>query len=197
MNLANKITLLRIVLTFIFIFFFLFPFKGDWMLWAKVASLVVFLLAALSDFLDGMIAHRKNMVTDFGKLMDPIADKILVLSAFIAFVQMQLVATWMVVIIISREFLITSLRIFALNKGRVLSAARSGKHKTLSQMVVILFILLFTVLKEARKTFYTWNPDWESFFRQGIDIAMWFIVALTIYSGFTYLWENRKIIANI
>jgi phosphatidylglycerophosphate synthase len=64
-------------------------------------------------------------------------------------------------------------------------------------MVVILFILFFTVLKEVRKTFYTWNPDWESFFRQGIDIAMWFIVALTIYSGFTYLWENRKIIANI
>jgi CDP-diacylglycerol--glycerol-3-phosphate 3-phosphatidyltransferase len=166
-------------------------------LWAKVISLVIFILAALSDFFDGRIAQKKNMITDFGRLMDPIADKILVLAAFAAFVQMQLIEAWMFVIIISREILITSLRLFALNKGKVLSAGRAGKHKTLSQMLAIFFILGFIVFKEVMLKFFTWNPSWEKFFVQGINIAMWLTVGLTLYSGFSYVWENRKIIANI
>jgi CDP-diacylglycerol--glycerol-3-phosphate 3-phosphatidyltransferase len=191
MNIANKLTMLRIILTFVFMFF-LFCHG----LWAKVLSLFIFLFAALSDFFDGKIAQKKNMVTDFGKLMDPIADKILVLAAFAAFVQMQLIEAWMFVIIIAREILITSLRLFALNKGKVLSASRVGKHKTASQMVVILAILGFVVLKEVMLNFFTWNPAWEKFFRQAVFILMFFTVALTISSGFSYLWENRKIIAN-
>jgi CDP-diacylglycerol--glycerol-3-phosphate 3-phosphatidyltransferase len=135
------------------------------------------------------------MVTDFGKLMDPIADKILVLAAFAAFVQMQLIEAWMFMIIISREILITSLRLFALNKGKILSATRAGKHKTLSQMAVIFVILGFIVSKEVMLTFFTWNPDWEKLFHQGIYILMLLTVALTLYSGLSYLWENRKIIA--
>ena len=197
MNIANRITLSRIVLTFIFLFFLTFPFKGNWLLWSKVISLVIFIFAALSDFLDGLIAHKKNMVTDFGRLMDPIADKILVLAAFAAFVQTQLIDAWMFVIVISREILITSLRLFALNKGKVLSATRAGKHKTLSQMVVILFILGFIVLKEVMLTFFTWNPDREKLFPQGIYILMLLTVILTLYSGLSYLWENRKIIAKL
>jgi len=164
-------------------------------LWAKVVSLIIFIFAALSDFFDGRIAQRNNMVTDFGKLMDPIADKILVLAAFAAFVQMQLIEAWMFVIIVSREILITSLRLFALNKGKVLSATRVGKHKTLSQMSVILLILIFVVLKEVRLKFFDWNPAWEKLFRNGIYVLMLFIVGLTLYSGMSYLWENRKIIA--
>jgi CDP-diacylglycerol--glycerol-3-phosphate 3-phosphatidyltransferase len=162
---------------------------------AKVLSLVVFISAVLSDLFDGMIAHKRNMVTDFGRLMDPIADKILVLAAFAAFVQMQLIEAWMFVIIVSREILITSLRLFALNKGKVLSAARAGKHKTVSQMAVILSILGFIVLKEVMLTYFTWNPDWEKIFRQGIYFLMLVTVGLTLYSGLAYLWENRKIIA--
>jgi CDP-diacylglycerol--glycerol-3-phosphate 3-phosphatidyltransferase len=192
MNIANRITLARIMLTFVFMVFLSFP--G---LWAKIISLAVFIIAALSDFLDGRIAHKRNMVTDFGKLMDPIADKLLVLAAFAAFVQMRLIKDWMFMIIVSREILITSLRLFALNKGKVLSAARSGKHKTLSQMVLIFFILGFILFKEVRKTFYIWNPTWETFFLIGIDSIMWVVVVLTLYSGFSYLWENRKIITNI
>ena len=184
--------MLRILLTFIFMFFLRLP--G---LWAKVTSLIIFIAAALSDYLDGRIAQKRNLITDFGKLMDPIADKILVLAAFIAFVQMQLIKDWMVLIIISREILITSLRLFALNKGKVLSAGIMGKHKTLSQMVVILSILIFIVFKEVMLSFLTWNPAWERLFHQGIDIFMWFIVGLTLYSGFSYLWDNRKIIANL
>lgn len=192
MNIANRLTMLRIILTFIFMFF-LFCHG----LWAKVLSLAIFIFAALSDFFDGLIAHRKNMVTDFGKLMDPIADKILVLAAFAAFVQMQLIDAWMFVIIVSREILITSLRLFALNKGKVLSAAKAGKHKTLSQMLVIFSILGFIVLKEAMLTFFTWNPAWEKLFRQGIYFLMLLTVGLTLYSGLSYLWDNRKIIARL
>ncbi len=192
MNIANRLTLSRIVLTFVFMFF-LFCHG----LWWKVASLVVFILAALSDLFDGMIAQRRNMVTDFGRLMDPIADKILVLAAFAAFVQMQLIDAWMFVIIVSREILITSLRLFALNKGKVLSAARAGKHKTVSQMVVIFAILGFIVLKEVVLKYSTWNPDWEKAFRQGVYALMLLTVGLTLYSGLSYLWENRKIIARL
>jgi len=196
-NIANRLTLLRIILTFVFMFFLSFPFKGSLALWAKVISLAVFIFAALSDFLDGMIAHKRNMVTDFGRLMDPIADKILVLAAFAAFVQMQLVDAWMFVIIVSREILITSLRLFALNKGKVLSATRAGKHKTLSQMLVIFVILGFIVFKEVMLTFYTWNPIGEKIFRQGIYILMLITVGLTLYSGLSYLWDNRKIITKL
>ena len=190
MNIANKVTILRILLTFVFMFF-LFCHG----LWAKALSLAIFIFAALSDFFDGMIAHKKNMVTDFGRLMDPIADKILILAAFAAFVQMQLIEAWMFVIIVSREILITSLRLFALNKGKVLSATRAGKHKTLSQMLVIFSILGFIVLKEVKLTYFTWDPDGEKLFHQAIYILMLVTVGLTLYSGLSYLWENRKIIA--
>ena len=190
MNIANRITMARIVLTFVFMFF-LFCHG----LWAKAISLVVFMLAALSDFLDGFIANKRNMVTDFGRVMDPIADKILVLAAFSAFVQLQIIEAWMFMIIVSREILITSLRLFALNKGKVLSAARAGKHKTVSQMLVIFTILGFIVLKESMLTYSTWNPLWEKVFRQGIYVLMLITVGLTLYSGISYLWENRKIIA--
>lgn len=192
MNTPNRITLFRIVLTFAFMFF-LFC-QG---LWAKVISLVLFIFAAISDLYDGWLAHRKNMVTDFGKLMDPIADKILVLAAFAAFVQMQLVEAWMFVIIISREILITSLRLFALNKGKVLAATKAGKHKTLSQVIVIFAILGFIILKEVMLRFFTWNPYWERLFRLGIYLLMLITVGLTLYSGISYLWENRKVIAKI
>lgn len=192
MNLANRLTMSRILLTFVFMFF-LFC-QG---LWPKVASLIVFILAALSDLFDGMIAQRRNMVTDFGRLMDPIADKILVLAAFAAFVQLQLIDAWMFVIIIAREIMITSLRLFALNKGKVLSAARAGKHKTVLQMVVIFTILGFILLKEIVLKYSTWNPAWEKIFRRGIFFLMLVTVGLTLYSGLSYLWENRKVITRL
>ncbi|MDD5477161.1 MAG: CDP-diacylglycerol--glycerol-3-phosphate 3-phosphatidyltransferase [Candidatus Omnitrophica bacterium] len=192
MNLANRLTVSRILLTFVFMFF-LFCHG----LWFKVLSLVVFTLAALSDLFDGMIAQRRNMVTDFGRLMDPIADKILVLAAFAVFVQLQLIDAWMFVIIVSREILITSLRLFALNKGKVLSAGRAGKHKTVLQMTVIFAILGFIVFKEIVLQYYTWNPGWEKVFRQGIFFLMLITVGLTLYSGLSYLWENRKVITRL
>ena len=142
MNLANKITIARIVLTFVFIY--IFP-KGFIF---KVAGFFVFSLAAVSDLLDGWVAKHKNQITDFGKILDPIADKILVLSAFLIFLQMQLIDAWMVIVIISRELGITGLRLFALSKGKVLAAEKAGKHKTVSQMVSIFMIMGFVILKE-------------------------------------------------
>jgi len=192
MNLANRLTIARILLTFVFMFFL---FCNG--LWPKAISLAVFILAALSDYFDGMIAQRMNMVTDFGRLMDPIADKILVLAAFAAFVQLQLIDAWMFVIIVSREILITSMRLFALNKGKVLSASRAGKHKTVLQMTVIFTILGFILLKEIVLKYYTWNPAWEKVFRQGIFFLMLVTVGLTLYSGLSYLWANRKVITRL
>ena len=192
MNIANRLTIFRILLTFVFMFF-LFCHG----LPAKIIAFIVYILAALTDYFDGRIAKRHNMVTDFGKLMDPIADKILVIAAFAAFVQMQLIEAWMFVIIISREMIITSLRLFALNKGKVLSSARAGKHKTFSQMAVIFLLLGFIVLKEFMLTFSTWNPSWENFFRWSIFYLMIITVGLTLYSGLSYLWENRKIITKL
>ncbi len=197
MNIANRLTVSRIVLTCVFMFFLSFPFKGAWLLWSKIASLFIFILAALSDYLDGLFAKKKNMITDFGKLMDPIADKILVIAAFAAFVQIQIIDAWMLVIIISREIIITSLRLFALNKGKVLSATRAGKHKTVSQMLVIMVILIFIVSKEIMLTFFTWDPGWEHLFRQGIYVLMLLTVGLTLYSGLSYLWDNRTIITKL
>ncbi|MDD3087578.1 MAG: CDP-diacylglycerol--glycerol-3-phosphate 3-phosphatidyltransferase [Candidatus Omnitrophica bacterium] len=192
MNLANKLTMLRALLTFVFLF--VFSIQG---LLPKILALVIFIVAALSDLFDGMIAKKNNMVTDFGRLMDPIADKILVLAAFAAFLGMQLIEAWMFVIIVSREILITSLRLFALNKGKILSAVRAGKHKTFSQMAVIFYILGFIVVKESVKSYSVWNPVWEDFFRNSINILMLFTVGLTLYSGISYLWENRKIITKL
>lgn len=192
MNIANKLTVLRIVLAFVFIFTVSLPGMG----W-KVASTLVFILAALTDLLDGRIARKHNLVSDFGKLMDPIADKILVLAALIAFVGMKIVPDWMVTVIIFREILVTSMRLFALNKGKVLSAGKAGKGKTFSQMVVIMVILVFMICKEVMLTYYTWNPAWESTFHQAINIFMWVVIVLTVYSGASYLWRNRKLIASL
>ena len=192
MNIANRLTISRIILTFIFMLV-LFC-KG---VFAKSLALLIFSIAAFSDFLDGRIAKRKNIISDFGKFMDPLADKILILAAFAAFVQMHLIEAWMLVIIIARELVITSLRLFALNKGKVLAASKSGKHKTAFQMFVIFCILGFILLKEVMLRFYTWNPAWEKFFDRGIYILMWIVVGLTLYSGISYLWENRKVIAKI
>lgn len=192
MNLANKLTISRIGLTFVFMLF-LFS-KGSA---AKVAALVVFLAACLTDMLDGFIAKKTNTVTDFGRLMDPIADKILVLAAFLAFVEMELVPAWIVVIIMLREFLVTGLRILALNKGKVISADEGGRHKTVSQYVAIFTTLLFMIFREVGvKVFKFWNPPIECVWRDMIFLLMLITMALTTASGVSYLVKNREVYLN-
>ena len=192
MNLPNKITFSRIILTFIFIAVLLMP--G---IVAKIFALLIFTIAATTDFYDGWIAKKRNQVTDFGRLMDPIADKILALAAFITFVQMQLIDAWMVIVIILREIIITGLRVFALTKGKTLAAERAGKHKTVSQMVAIFMILGFIILKEYFRNIDFWNEVGESFYKAAIYIIMLATVGLTLISGMSYFWRNRKLFIKV
>lgn len=192
MNLPNKLTILRIILAFIFILFLFLP--G---LVSKVLALLVFLLASLTDLLDGYLAKKNNQITDFGRLMDPIADKVLILSAFLAFVQMQLVPAWMVVIIIFREAAVTGLRILALGKGKVIAADHGGKHKTAWQVFAIFVILLLIVFREAGpKVFSFWSERTESIYKDAIFILMFITVILTMVSGLSYLIKNREVYSN-
>ena len=192
MNLPNKITITRIILTFVFMVF-LFS-KG---LFCKTMALGVFIIAAVTDYLDGFLAKRYNSVSNFGKIMDPVADKILTLAAFLAFVEMKLIPAWMVVIIIMRELVITSIRVMALRQNEVLPAGVGGKHKTVSQMLSILVILVFIVIKETGvRTFGFWNPSLEYWYKQLIFILMLITVALTIISGVSYLIGSKKYLFN-
>ncbi len=189
MNLPNKLTLTRIILTFVFIYFI----SKEGSVYITVAT-AIFILACLTDFADGYIAQKYNLVSDFGKLMDPIADKFLILAAFLAFVRMQIVEDWMVILILGREIIVTSLRVFALNKGKVLAAERAGKHKTVSQMVAIFSILGFILFKESLYKASRWSEPIEIWWRCGIDMLMLITVGLTLISGLSYLWNNRKLI---
>lgn len=192
MNLPNKITLSRIILVFVFMFF-LFS-KGPI---SKLMALGIFFVAALTDYLDGFIAKRYNIVSDFGKIMDPVADKILTIAAFMAFVEMKLVPAWMVVVIVMRELLITSIRIVALRHNEVLYAGKGGKRKTVSQMSSILVILVFIVIKETgTRVFGFWNPFFEYWYKQLIFFLMLITLVLTIISGISYLAGNKKYLLN-
>ena len=189
MNLPNQLTLTRIILTFVFIYFI----SKDGLSFV-VAATLLFILACLTDFADGYIAKKYHLVSDFGKLMDPIADKFLILAAFLAFVRMQVVENWMVILILGREIIVTSLRIFALTKTKVLAAERAGKHKTVSQMVAIFAILGFIIFKKSLYIRSQWSESIEIWWRCGIDMLMLMTVGLTLISGLSYIWNNRKLI---
>lgn len=193
MNLANQLTISRILLTFVFMAFL---FSGG--VAAKTLALATFIAASLTDFLDGFIAKRYNLTSDFGKLMDPIADKILVLAAFLAFVEMKLVPAWMVLVIVLREVTVTGLRVAALGQRKVIAADEGGKHKMVSQIVSILAILVFIILREAGiKTFGFWTPETESVYKSAIFFLMSVTVILTIISGASYLIKNKEVYSNV
>jgi len=193
MNLPNKLTVSRFVLTgaFVVVMFSEMP-------WHKTIALVLFSAGAITDFLDGYIARKRKLITNFGILMDPLADKILTCSAFIAFVAMPEthVKVWMVVMIVARELAITGLRLIAASKNLVLAAEGFGKHKTISQIVAIISILTFLAYPQ-------WGPVGEAIFGFPIfgrpwvqllaQVSIWAAVGLTILSGSIYLWNNRKI----
>lgn len=193
MNLPNKLTVSRFVLTaaFLVVMFSEMP-------WHQTIALVIFSLGGITDFLDGRIARQRKLITNFGILMDPLADKIMTCSAFIAFVAMPEthVKVWMVVIIVARELAITGLRLIAASKNLVLAAEGFGKHKTISQIVAIIAILTVRAYPqwgEAGKAVF----GFEIFGRPWADgfafIAIWIAVGLTILSGSIYLWKNREI----
>ena len=190
MNLPNKLTVSRFVLTVAFLaaMFSRFPYH-------ETLALVFFAAGGVTDFLDGHIARRRGLITNFGKLMDPLADKILVCSAFIAFVELRWIPAWMVVVIVSRELAITGLRLLAASKNVVLAAERYGKHKTISQIVAVLALLVVASYQEwgppGRLIFGGTIPGWGPWVNTFAELSKWVAVALTVYSGAVYLWRNR------
>ncbi|MDA7915707.1 CDP-diacylglycerol--glycerol-3-phosphate 3-phosphatidyltransferase [Verrucomicrobia bacterium] len=183
MNLPNKLTMSRIILTVFFVvaLFAEFPFH-------MTVALAIFIGASLTDYFDGKIARERQLITDFGKLMDPLADKMLICSAFIAFVELGHISSWMVIIIVARELAITGLRLLAASKNVVLAAEGAGKHKTISQITCVIGILVelsYTQWGElAERVFEIWLSDFTS-------ICKWAAVFFTVYSGWMYLWKNR------
>lgn len=191
MNVPNVLTIFRIALTFVFIFTFTQDGLGF-----RALALIVFTAASLTDLLDGHIARKYNLITPFGKLMDPIADKFLILSAFFMFMQIQLIAIWMFIVIFAREVIVTGLRLMAIRGGVTLAAERAGKLKTILQIVSIYSIIVFTVLIQ-------FNVDSQFFqfmTRQAftwITVFMFIVVIITLWSGITFAWNNRKEIFHV
>ncbi len=192
MNLPNKLTISRFVLTIAFLV--AVYSRADF---HYTIALALFIAAALSDLLDGQIARRRQLITNFGILMDPLADKIMVCSAFIAFVGLNWMPAWMVVVIVARELAITGLRLLAVSKNVVLAAEGFGKHKTISQIVAIISILVVASYVEwgpvGRAVFglpWPGQAPWSEWFT---ELAKWVAVALTFTSGWLYLWRNRAL----
>ena len=187
MNLPTKLSVSRILLTFGLLAALLTPGLA-----AKLIALAVFIVASLTDWLDGMLARRRGELTPLGALLDPIADKVLVLGAFLAFVQLRLVPAWMVLVIMLRELVITGIRLIAANRQVVLAAAAEGKHKTVSQMATIVLVLGIVVAREALGAGL--NPAADHAMMQAIIVAMWVTVGLTVVSGGSFFWRHRAVL---
>jgi len=191
MNLPNKLTVSRFVLT---VAFLAVMYSRLW--FHETVALALFIAGGVSDFLDGHIARRNKLITNFGILMDPLADKIMVCSAFIAFVGLKWISAWMVVVIVARELAITGLRLLAASKSVVLAAEGYGKHKTISQIVAIISILVLASYEQwgapGRILFGTpvFGGPWLKWFT---EISVWVAVGLTFISGWVYLWRNRAL----
>ena len=172
MNTPNKLTLLRIIMIPFFVVFMLVDFGP----WSKWAALAIFVVASLTDTLDGYLARRDHLVTNFGKFMDPLADKLLVCSAMICMIELGRLPSWVVIVIIGREFVISGFRLIASDNGVVIAANYWGKIKTVCQMVMIIVLIAdlgggFVILEQ---------------------ILIYASLLLTVISLVTYLWQNRS-----
>ncbi len=198
-NLANLFTFSRILVT---PFFLVFIFRDE--LWAKWTAGLLFAWGAISDYIDGYVARKYKLMSSFGMLMDPLADKILILSVFVSFVALDLAPAWMVVIIAAREFLITGLRQVAQAQNVIIAASRAGKHKTVSQIVAISVILAIVC---AQATVEAYQGKWDLFIAQlgkpgewleyfvyyGPLWLMFYATVMSILSGVDYLFKNKHV----
>ena len=201
MNLANKLTILRVLLVPIFIILIIIN-----TFWADVIALLVFIGASITDYYDGVIARKQNMITTLGIFLDPLADKLLVTSAFILFVGIYTlnVPAWMVICIIAREFIITGLRSIAASKNIIIPASMAGKVKTTSQMIAIITILVILVVNAALTKFFFLTPydllemhGWQNILGLVLIHAPYWLMLIatifTLYSGISYLISHKKI----
>ena len=176
MNLPNKLTILRTLMIPVFLFFLLTDYAGDYSKWIAV---VVFILASLTDFLDGHIARKYNLVTNFGKFMDPLADKLLVCSALICLIALDRIPAWIVIVIISREFIISGFRLIAADNGVVIAASYWGKFKTASQMVTVILLVL-----NIQNTVFTVLGT----------VFIYISLVLTVVSLIDYIAKNKEVL---
>lgn len=169
MNLPNKLTVLRVALVPFFVGLYLNGFV--------YAAFTLFIVAAFTDYLDGHIARKHNLITNFGKIMDPLADKILVYAAFCCMVEKGIVPGWMLSVILAREFAVAGMRTVAASEGIVIAAGMSGKIKTVLQMIAIPLL----ILNQPREI------EWTA------QVFLWASLIMTIYSGVEYIYKNKKI----
>ncbi len=181
MNLPNKLTIFRVILIVPFIILLLggqAGWFGENTFVTDMIALAIFIIASLTDLIDGKIARKYNLITDFGKFMDPLADKLLVCSAMIALIEMNRIPSWVVIIIIAREFIISGFRLVAVDNGIVIAASWWGKAKTISQMIMIILLIasfggIFNVLETA---------------------FVYIATVLTVISLVDYIWKNRAVL---
>ena len=176
MNLPNKLTVLRVLMVPFFVLFMLTDLGGVANKWIALA---IFVVASLTDLLDGKIARKYNLVTNFGKFMDPLADKLLVCSAMICMIELNRLPAWFVIIIIGREFIISGFRLIAAENGIVIAANYWGKFKTASQMIMIILLIL----------------HFGGIFVTLEQLFIWLSLALTIISLITYIWQNKSVLS--
>ena len=193
MNLANKLTMIRIFLVPVFLVFITvkdIPY-------GSIIATVIFIIASLTDQLDGHIARSRNQITNFGKFMDPLADKLLVTAALVSLVELKLVAGWAVVVILAREFAVSGLRTLAASDGIVIAASWWGKIKTVTQMIAILLLLLKVNINTSVSaiSFVSNNSFLNSFFTYVPETIMYIAVLITIISGIDYFVKNKHAIS--
>lgn len=183
MNLPNKLTVIRIILTPVFLFLFM----ADFIPFNNIFALIVFVVAALTDLADGKIARKRNIVTNFGKIADPIADKILSSAMLLGLMLLDMCSIWVILIVLTREFAVSAIRISAASQGLVIPANIYGKIKTVLQMVFsILVLLLFSV-----QGFLPFEIPYTSLI---VNIMMWILAFVTLFSGIIYIKDSFKVI---
>ncbi len=188
MNWANRLTLGRLALTVLFVFALSSPWR-----YGRATALILFLVAGMTDYFDGEIARRYGIITKFGKLMDPLVDKVMIAAGFICLVPLKAIPAWAATIVVARDFLITGLRLLASAEGTVLPAEKLGKHKTSWQIVTVLFFLGLLSWSEIHPGVINetwWRNGWEI----GGNALLWITIGLTIYSGLGYFWRHRQIV---
>lgn len=195
MNLPNKLTMLRIVLVPFFVAALLINFPHHFLV-----ALIIFAVASITDMLDGKIARSRNLVTDFGKFADPLADKILVISALCCFVENGFISSVLVIIVLFREFSVTSIRLIAASKGKVVAANIWGKIKTVVQMIAIIMTLILGYVQELlAMSFFGLNTDFIGslivVFTVICKFTLWLSAALALISGIIYIYDNKKFIS--
>ena len=193
MNLPNALTISRIVLAPVFMILFLID-----NIYTKILALLIFVIAVGTDLYDGYLARKNGMITGFGKFMDPLADKILVSTAFVCLVALDYVRTWMVLTIIVREFFITGYRTLAAYRGYVIVPTILAQLKTVSQMFIITVILLYIVLKPLLVPLgYDWSIFTSPWTNRTFDIAMFVVTVLTVVTGIIYLIKNASLLKGV